>query len=395
MNRLSALLEDAADGPVGFDHHDIGVRVRRRQRRSRVAVVSLAVLFVGAALVGTSLGNGADQVIDATGTPEEQSPQALAEYLLTDAIVEEQFPDLSRSDTTRGNRDYAVLGDTELSGPAEDAVAGVARQWSQPYSWSAGDPVSNQLINVASTAIGFPSSDDADSAAAEVLGLLDVAQAQGAMEITSDRFEGFCEPAGTDPDPRTCLAATTVGNVVVTVQMDFAGTGDRLDVFEQLLDSAVHQLPNRSVSPTTETTISSALDGPVMRYPDSGDDGAEHAQIRGTLELEGDCLYVARDSTRRFPIVWPAGTAWDAESESVIGPSMTPMPVGSEVHGGGGYHKVDDVGRVLGAEAEALAARCVDNTYGEIAFVNNGDDAIRPGPGPQGLPIPEREQSDG
>lgn len=90
-------------------------------------------------------------------------------------------------------------------------------------------------------------------------------------------------------------------------------------------------------------------------------------------------LYVALDEIgERYPVVWPAGTTWDAESETVIGPSTTPMPVGSEVYGGGGYRYVDDVGRSLGAEAEALAARCVDNSSGEIAFVNNGDDAIRP-----------------
>lgn len=54
------------------------------------------------------------------------------------------------------------------------------------------------------------------------------------------------------------------------------------------------------------------------------------------------------------------------------------MPVGSDVYGGGGYHYVDDVGRTLGSDAEALADRCIDNTYGEIAFVNNRDDAIGP-----------------
>ena len=57
---------------------------------------------------------------------------------------------------------------------------------------------------------------------------------------------------------------------------------------------------------------------------------------------------------------------------------MARMPVGSEVDGGGGYHYVEDVERLLGAEAEALAARCVDNTYGEVAFVNNDDDGIGP-----------------
>jgi hypothetical protein len=128
-------------------------------------------------------------------------------------------------------------------------------------------------------------------------------------------------------------------------------------------------------------TSTGVLDGPVMRYPESASNNeGEDAEVRGRLELDADdCLYVALDDAgERYPVVWPAGTTWDAESESVISPSGARMPVGSEVYGGGGYHYVDDVGRSLGADAEERAARCVDNTYGEIAFVNNGDDGIGP-----------------
>ena len=117
-----------------------------------------------------------------------------------------------------------------------------------------------------------------------------------------------------------------------------------------------------------------------MRYPEpaSSDDG-ESAEVRGRIELDDGCLYVALDEIdERFPVVWPAGTSWDAESESVVSPSGRRMPVGSDVYGGGGYRYVDDVGRTLGGDAEALAGRCVDNPYGEIAFVNNGDEAIAP-----------------
>ncbi len=123
-----------------------------------------------------------------------------------------------------------------------------------------------------------------------------------------------------------------------------------------------------------------ALDGPVMRYPEPASrDDREDAEVRGRLQLDGDCLYVALDELKeRYPVVWPAGTTWDADNESVISPSGSGMPVGSDVYGGGGYYYVDDVGRLLGDEAQARAARCVDNAYGEIAFVNNADDGIRP-----------------
>lgn len=130
----------------------------------------------------------------------------------------------------------------------------------------------------------------------------------------------------------------------------------------------------------SDATSSGVLDGPVMRYPESAsNDGGEDAEVRGRLELEDECLYVALDEVdQRYPVVWPAGTTWDADSETVISPSGARMPVGSDVYGGGGYRYVDDVGRTLGADAEARAAGCVDNSYGEVAFVNNGDDAIGP-----------------
>ena len=119
------------------------------------------------------------------------------------------------------------------------------------------------------------------------------------------------------------------------------------------------------------------LDGPVMRYPTSTSEGSDDAEVRGRLELAGDCLYIALDEVdERYPVVWPAGTTWDAEDQAVISPSGTEMAVGSQVYGGGGYAKVGDVERSLGAEAEALVTSCADNKYGEVAFVNNERDAI-------------------
>lgn len=50
--------------------------------------------------------------------------------------------------------------------------------------------------------------------------------------------------------------------------------------------------------------------------------------------------------------------------------------MGESVYGGGGYFSVSDVKRLAGNEAAQLAAKCVDNQYGEIAIVNNYDDAI-------------------
>ena len=103
------------------------------------------------------------------------------------------------------------------------------------------------------------------------------------------------------------------------------------------------------------------------------------AEVRGGLELDGECLYVALDEVgERYPIVWPAGTRWDVDNQSVVTPLGESIVVGDEIYGGGGYLNVEDVERIAGLQVSELAARCVDNTYGEIAVVNNADTAIGP-----------------
>lgn len=102
------------------------------------------------------------------------------------------------------------------------------------------------------------------------------------------------------------------------------------------------------------------------------------AEVRGVLELDGACLYAAVEIGERYPIVWPAGTRWDEQNQAVVSPVGESMAIGDEVYGGGGYLYVADVNRIAGPRASSLAADCVDNTYGEIAVVNNFDDAIGP-----------------
>ena len=118
---------------------------------------------------------------------------------------------------------------------------------------------------------------------------------------------------------------------------------------------------------------STSVDGPVLRYPEaqSRDEGMA-AVVRGRLELDGACLYVALDEVdERYPIVWPAGTTWDGQQQAVVNPAGVAMSIGSDVFGTGGYLHIEDVKRSLGSDAERLASRCVDNAHGEIAFVNN------------------------
>lgn len=118
--------------------------------------------------------------------------------------------------------------------------------------------------------------------------------------------------------------------------------------------------------------------GPIMRHVAAWSGDGQDAEIRGVIELEGDCLYVALDEVgERYPVIWPASTSWDAAASRVLLANGESVRVGEAVYGGGGYGHVDDVASMAGDTAAALAARCVDNRYGEIAVVNNQPDAIR------------------
>ncbi len=98
------------------------------------------------------------------------------------------------------------------------------------------------------------------------------------------------------------------------------------------------------------------------------------------LELEDGCLYLKSDENgERYPVVWPAETAWDVEREVVLLPLGAEIGVGGSASGGGYYYYyVNDIEAIAGPEAASLARRCVDNTYGEIAVVNNYHTAIAP-----------------
>ncbi len=115
-----------------------------------------------------------------------------------------------------------------------------------------------------------------------------------------------------------------------------------------------------------------------MRWPDaSGSGDGMDAVVSGVLEIEGECLYAARDEIgERYPVLWPSGTRWDADAQTVVTPAGATLVAGDEVDGGGGYLYIGDIERLAGGDAAELAQRCLDNTYGEIAVVNNSDSAI-------------------
>lgn len=124
-----------------------------------------------------------------------------------------------------------------------------------------------------------------------------------------------------------------------------------------------------------------AIDGPVIRNSNQSEfNYGLAAEIRGVLELEEDCLYVAFGEVgERYPIVWPASTTWNSADTAVVLPSGESLAIGDNLYGSGGYISVENVEQIAFQQAAELAGRCVDNQYGEIAVVNNYDVAIGPG----------------
>ena len=56
------------------------------------------------------------------------------------------------------------------------------------------------------------------------------------------------------------------------------------------------------------------------------------------LELEGACLYVHLDEVgERYPVLWPLGTRWDGDAQTVVTPEGEALSMGEEVYGRPAY----------------------------------------------------------
>ena len=137
--------------------------------------------------------------------------------------------------------------------------------------------------------------------------------------------------------------------------------------------------PKAVATSSTTAEEARAIDGPVMRYPDaSSRSGNLSRLLDGVLQLDGDCLYLVQDAIgERFPILWPAGTRWDVENQSVVSPDGEVMRTGTPLKGRGGFFYVSDVNLLAGGAASNRATTCVDNTYRQIAVAENTATAIR------------------
>ena len=141
--------------------------------------------------------------------------------------------------------------------------------------------------------------------------------------------------------------------------------------------------PKEVATSSTTAEEARALDGPVMRYrDDTSSSGTLDNLLLGVLQLDGDCLYLFQSAIdQKFPVLWPAGTRWDATSQSVVVPSGEAMPIGSSVEGRGGYFFLSDVHLLAGTAASNLAAKCIDRSVGQIVVAQNNGTAIGPASG--------------
>lgn len=217
-----------------------------------------------------------------------------------------------------------------------------------------------------------------------------------ALEISG--YDG-CNNFGTsgDPDPASAtIVDGRLGNVDVFTEQrgcapDVSGPypqdGAQLTVSDDGTTLTVEgPAATIELSRTTPSaadameTSAGAVDGPLMRHPEpSGTQEGLEAEVIGVLELDAECLYLSSSEIdERYPVLWPAGTVWDAEREVVVLPTGSEIAVGENAYGGGGYLSVSAVETIAGSEAGEHAARCVDNQYGEIAVVNNFETAIAP-----------------
>lgn len=126
---------------------------------------------------------------------------------------------------------------------------------------------------------------------------------------------------------------------------------------------------------TTASGCSGGVDGPVLTSERQLLNwGGSDALVEGTVTVEGDCLLLVQSDfpDDGFPVVWPAGTRWQADPPAVVLDEGTVVAVGEAVSGGGGYLQPSSL-RSSGQAVSDAAASCAGDT-GEVAVFNPGSE---------------------
>jgi hypothetical protein len=123
---------------------------------------------------------------------------------------------------------------------------------------------------------------------------------------------------------------------------------------------------------SAERSNTGSVDGPVLVSPASKTNDGMGAEVRGEVSLDTvtGCMRLEYEGAE-YPVVWPHGTAWQPAKSAVVLASGEVVPIGTPVHGGGGYLYRDNVERMAGSEVADAATACAGPT-GEIALFNLG-----------------------
>jgi hypothetical protein len=111
-----------------------------------------------------------------------------------------------------------------------------------------------------------------------------------------------------------------------------------------------------------DSDSSKGADDPVITHRQLEETAYPDAMTVGTLSLEKDCLLIG-DAV----VFWPAGTAWDAESQSVTFAGdfkgADPAKVGTTFRGGGGtFDLTDDLTGMLSDQSISALRGCATKT---------------------------------
>lgn len=87
------------------------------------------------------------------------------------------------------------------------------------------------------------------------------------------------------------------------------------------------------------------------------------ARLNGRLifAAETRCLLLLTDGAGAQAALWPAGTTWESERETVVLPDGEKISVGEFVSAGGGSVPLSRVESLVGSDIHREAQRCVGN----------------------------------
>lgn len=90
------------------------------------------------------------------------------------------------------------------------------------------------------------------------------------------------------------------------------------------------------------------------------------AEVAGVLEQDDGCLLLDGE-----PVIWPDGTEWDSDTQTLEWPDGVDAQLGARLYGGDGYLRVRHIEEMFGEEvAEAAGSRT--GATDEVAVFNPG-----------------------